>query len=232
MLMPSSKEDLFTPVHKSVRSMIYDVGRELQKTDFADHGATDKICSKLEFDFRTASSSCMLCYLSSHARDETRYVFSVMQKYEPDMVQMLLREHEEIERKLGDLTKMSAELKALENLEERILKGDELNRAVNDFFAYYITHMNKEEATILPATQKYLTDQEMMKIRANIVQALPPDRAPVQLSWFVRSNTINELTGVLKGMKATMPPPAFEGVMKITEQNVSKDDWEQIRARL
>jgi hemerythrin HHE cation binding domain-containing protein len=226
------REDLFTPIHNAMRSVIYDTGRDLQTTDFTDREATQKVCSKMEKDIKRGLSSCMLCYLSSHAEDESTKVFNVMRSYEPEMVDMLLKEHEEIEREIDQVMQISDQLKQLSDSEERILKGKELNRVANNLFGYYITHMNKEEVTILPATQKYLTDEQLAAIRTSIVRDKPPDQAAKEVGWVIRSMNINEMRDVLLGMKKTMPPPAFEGMLKLAEQNLGKEKWETFKPKL
>ncbi len=227
-----AREDLFTPIHKGIRSMIYDVGSSFQTTDFADVDASLKACAKLEHDLRTGSSSCVLCYLSNHANDENNSVFNVMRSHVPEIVDTLLEEHEEIEKEMDKISVLSSDLQNTADREERIVKGIELNRKLNDFFAYYITHMNKEEVTILPATQKYLTDAQLASIRAKIAMSIPAERAPTMLGWIVRSLNITEAENILKAMKSTMPPPAFENVLRIAQNSLSTETFAKLKATL
>jgi len=212
--------------------MIYDTGTQVQTTDFADPVATEKACVRLEKDLKTAPSSCVLCFLSRHADDENTHIFGVMKSYEPEMVSTLLKEHEEIEKEMDAILKASKDLQTTTNREARITKGLELNRMLNGFFAYYITHMNKEEATILPATQKYLTDEQLGSIRAKVTMSLPPDRAPILLGWIIKSLNVNEGADILRDMKRTTPPPVFENILKLAEQNMGQERFNQLKTML
>ncbi len=46
-----------------------------------------------------------------------------------------------------------------------MLLGNSLNSLFNDFIADYLPHMNHEEATVLEAKFKYLTEEELITIR-------------------------------------------------------------------
>jgi hypothetical protein len=227
-----AREDLFTPVHKGIRSMIYDTGSLLQTTDFADKDATGKACARLEKELRTASKSCVLCFLSNHADDENNYIFSVMNSHVPEIVSTLLKEHEEIEREMDSISQLSGDIQNTTDKQYRIAKGIDLNRRLNELFAYYITHMNKEEVTILPATQKYLTDVQLSSIRSKITMSLPPDRAPMLIGWIVKSLNINESLDLMKGMKSTMPAPAYENILRLVQSSLDSVEWQKLKAGL
>jgi iron-sulfur cluster repair protein YtfE (RIC family) len=92
----------------------------------------------------------VLCYLSDYAEDEASFIFNQLHSQESQMVDTLLKEYEKIEAEMDSIVRMSNELKQIKDPEARIAKGAELNRMVNRLFAYYITHMNKEEVTIQP----------------------------------------------------------------------------------
>jgi hypothetical protein len=64
------REDLFTPIHKGVRSMIYELGTKLQKTDFTDLSASEAIVTQLKHDLQSANSTCIACMLHEHAGHE------------------------------------------------------------------------------------------------------------------------------------------------------------------
>lgn len=96
--------DIFTPIHKGIRSMIYELGAKLQLTDFTDGEATKAILAKLEHNLSVATSTCILCLLHEHAGNEDNFVFPKVSAFEPAMVEMLIQEHGEVVRKLVGLT--------------------------------------------------------------------------------------------------------------------------------
>jgi len=55
-----SRIDLFTPIHKGIRSMIYKLGTELQTADFNDVDAIKTIIARIEYNLSLATSSACI----------------------------------------------------------------------------------------------------------------------------------------------------------------------------
>jgi hypothetical protein len=230
--MPAT-EDLFTPIHKAIRSMIYDLGGRLQSNDFADLSASKPLLSDLEHEFSAAvSAGCVLCLLHGHAGDEENQVFPAVGKHDSELVQQLIEEHHALTRRLGVITRMARELQNDPSPESRIQSGCVLNREANDFFAAYMTHMNREEEKVVPMMQKHFTDDQIRTMRGAIMGGMPPDRLASILRWMLPSLSLAELAGMIGGVKRTMPPPAFQGLSKIAEQYVPPARWQIVKERV
>jgi len=169
--------------------------------------------------------------LHQHAVHENLFVFPSVQANEPKMIEMLTREHEEIERKMGVVLKATDELNRVESREQRIEKGNALYQEANDLFAFYLAHNNNEEATVLPATQKYHTDEALRAIRATIMKSMSPEQSTDWLSWIFSSGNNNEATNLLVGLKQGAPPPIFENMARIAQNALGEDRWKVVKAR-
>jgi hemerythrin superfamily protein len=211
--------------------MIYELGKELQTTDFTDEQATQVMVSKLKQDLASASSACIICLLHEHAGAEDQHVFPDVRTFEPKMVDTLLAEHREVVRRIAGVWKIADEVKSLRNRAERIEMGDKLNRTANDLFAFYLTHLNGEEATILPAMWKHFTDEQLVAIRSNIEKSMTRERYADFMGWVLPSLNINELTGMFMGLKKGAPAPVFENIARIAEKALGEDRWAAVRAK-
>jgi len=211
--------------------MIYELGGELQTTDFTDAHATETMVGLLKQDLSLASSTCVLCLLHEHAGNEDQYVFPDVRKYEPELVETLLQEHREVVRRIASVWKIADEVKALGDREERMEIGAKLNRMANDLFAFYLTHLNGEESTIVPAMWKHFTDEQIIGMNMAIMKNLPPERLAQWMGWMLPSLNVNELTGMLMGLKKTAPPPAFENMVRIAEKTLGEDRWARVKAK-
>ncbi|HTT34702.1 MAG TPA: hypothetical protein VMH78_02385 [Thermoplasmata archaeon] len=88
-------EDLFTPIHKALRSILYALSSRLQTNDFADVSAATSLLAYLESDFAIArSAGCVLCNLSHHASDEEDAIFPDAAKAGSPLVGLLVAEHQ------------------------------------------------------------------------------------------------------------------------------------------
>src|SRR5919199_1245324 len=156
MTKQMSREDILTPVHKGIRSMIYELGTKLQKIDFTDVSATESIIMQLRHDLQSANSTCLVCLLHEHAGREEQSLFPLIAPYESNVIDIMIQEHIEITRQMVQISRISDDLLKLNDNEQRIELGVKLNMMANNLFAFYLTHMNKEEATLLPIMWKYL----------------------------------------------------------------------------
>ena len=211
--------------------MIYELGKELQTTDFTDERATEVMVSRLKQDLAFASSACTICLLHEHAGLEDQYVFPDVRSFEPEMIDTLLGEHREAVRKIAGLWKIADELKTLKNREERIEMGEKLNRTANDLFAFYLTHLNREESTLVPAMWKHFTDEQIIAMRTNVIRSLTPERAAQWNSWLFPSLNINELTGMFMELKKGAPAPVFQNLTRMAEKALGEDRWAAVKAK-
>ena len=77
----------------------------------------------------------------------------------------------------------------------------------------------------MAATQRYLDDTQLTGIREQIVAGLPPELAAEEMQWMLRSLNRSELVDLLAGMKATMPPAAFQGIATMAEGMMEPQRW-------
>jgi iron-sulfur cluster repair protein YtfE (RIC family) len=229
----TATEDLFTPIHKALRSMIYNVGGRLQAVDFADEVATTAVLADLQHEFSSAvSTTCVLCLLHEHAGTEETGVFPSMEALDAEMIRMLIQEHQEIARRLGALSKMAGEVGGIQGPVRRTEMGVRINREANDFFAFYLAHMNKEEVTIVPAMKEHFTDQQMQAMQGAIIGAMAPERLGNYLRWMLPSLSMAELTRLLGGVKQGAPPQVLQFVNGIGTAHVDPVRWAAVRERV
>jgi len=214
--MQLRKTDLFTFIHKSIRSMIYNAASKLQTADFTDEKEVKILLVSLRND---------LDLLHEHAVNEDNIIFPEIANEEPQMIELLNEEHKKLESKLNDLLVLIEKTEQSNSIEERMLLGNSLNSLFNDFIADYLAHMNHEESTVLEASFKYLTDEELIAIRTRIQSNVPPDRYKVWMNWMLRSLNNSELIGLLGSMKTGAPSNVFQNILDITKSVIDSERW-------
>ena len=221
--MQLRKTDLFTFIHKALRSLIYNAGVKLQTADFNNKPESDSIISLLKHD---------LDLLHEHADHEDNIIFPEVKNEEPEMIEVLGNEHKEIGKKLNGIHNLINKIADEIDDAKRLNLGIELNTLYNDFAASYLAHMNHEEATVLEASQKYLNDEELIGIRTRIQTKIPPERYRIWLDWMLRSANVSELTGMLGAMKTSAPKPVFENIISTAEKIIESERWKIIKERI
>jgi Hemerythrin HHE cation binding domain len=229
----AATEDLFTPIHKAIRSMIYDVAGRLQSNDFADVPASKPLLADLEHEFSAAlSAGCVLCLVHSHAADEESGVFPDVGKWDAGLVRGFIEDHHDLTRRLEAITTLAHATLAKESPPERVRSGVALNQVANDFFRAYLDHMNREEEKLVPMMREHFTDDQIRTMRSSIMRGMPPDRLAAIFGWMFPSLNMAELTAMVGGAKASMPPEQFRFVAGIAERHLPPERWRAVRERV
>lgn len=221
--MQLRKTDLFTFIHKSIRSMIYNAASKLQTADFSDEKEVKILLVSLRND---------LDLLHEHAVNEDNIIFPEIANEEPQMIELLNEEHKKLESKLNGILALIEKIEHSNSVEERVQLGNSLNSLFNDFIADYLAHMNHEEATVLEASIKYLTDEELIAIRTRIQSNVPPDKYKVWMNWMLRSLNNSELIGLLGSMKTGAPSNVFQNILDITKSVIDSERWLKMKLNL
>jgi hemerythrin-like domain-containing protein len=214
--------DLFTTVHKALRALIYHLSNMLQTADFADERAAKASLAALHH---------FLELLHEHAMYEDKTIFAATHQFEPKMIDELEAEHKQIDVRLETINKTIAQIEGATTPQERIGGGAALNRAVNDFIAFYLAHLVKEEVTVLPASQKYFNDEQLTAMRTEVQRSTQPARFAEWMRWMFPAMNINELVGMFKGLKMHAPPPFFDAMCQMANVSLGELGWRTLQQR-
>jgi Hemerythrin HHE cation binding domain len=227
------REDVFTPIHKGLRSLLYDVSGRIQTNDFADVAGTRALVNDLERDFQVAQSSgCAVCIMATHAGHEERLVFPDAARSANDLVARLILDHHELTRREIAIAEAARQLLALGTPRERIAAGVQVNQAANELVALYLDHMNREETELEPLMQANFTDAELAAMRVKVIASMPPEQLFAFLSWILPSLNASELAKLLGSARAGMPPPVFAKVTELCDAKVDPARWGDVKTRL
>ena len=222
--------DLFTPIHKALRSMIYQLSSRLQTHDFADVDATRNLLTDLENDFAVArTAGCVLCVLSQHAVDEESTIFPDVSGVNAELVRSLIEEHHGLTTRELAIAQYGHGILSLDRADARITAGARLNRDANELFGAYVTHMNREEAEVVPLMREHFTNEQMAAMQGAIIGRLPPERMAAILGYMLPSLHVTELRGLLGEFGRRAPPPVKKVVSEIGQARVDPARWQAVK---
>jgi hemerythrin-like domain-containing protein len=214
--------DLFTTVHKALRALIYHLGSTLQTADFSDEERARDTIAELKH---------LMEMLHEHAMYEDKTVLSAARKFDAELVDNLEAEHHELGARQDIVNAAVSRVEAAANAEERIAAGEELNRSVNEFIAFYLAHLAHEERTILPATWKYFNDEELIGMRVAVQRSTSPGRFEEWMRWMFPAININELTGIFRGLSSHAPRPFYLAMSQIARVSLGEVRWRRVQER-
>jgi len=204
----------------------------LQTVDFTDLAGSNQFLKELKHNLDDSLSNCILCLLTVHSRHEEKDIFSNLRVHDPDAVDLVMKEHVDIAKRVRELTKTCDEILAVESPARRIELGDRLELDINDLFVHYLSHLNHEEELIVPIMWQWFTDEQLSAMRAAFYGKLPLPLFETWMRWTLPSLNPNELFVLLTGMKRDPPPSRYADVVRLAEGIVDPQHWGIVKARL
>jgi len=214
--------DIYTLIHKALRSFMSDtltvVGR-IDESDPADVAAG------------IAQVRGLLEICREHLFVENQFVHPAMEARRPGSACATATDHVHHEE-------------AFERLETQLLVVERssgskrkdallaLYRMVALFVADNFQHMNVEECDNSEVLWSAYTDEELAVIHKSILAAVPPPLMRENMRWMLPNIPHADRVSVLAGAQHSMPAPAFDGLLRLTQTHVREQDWSKLKVAL
>lgn len=158
--------DLFSTIHKGIRSILFELSSEAARTDVTSTPAVDALTARVER---------ALAFLDEHAHIEDTYVITEVRTLDPDLAEELARDHRGLEAVQIEVG-LAAEALQLADLSQRPIAGAQLVRVINHLVAVQLLHMNREETEVMATLWAGRGDAELAAIRDRSAGSLPSER--------------------------------------------------------
>jgi hemerythrin-like domain-containing protein len=209
----------FLLIHKALRAVLYDAAITLQHTDFAT--ATNP--QSLE------NLSYVLEAFDSHAGHEDKHLFCLLESCNPQLMYEMEGEHVTDHKLTSSLRSLIAEYKNATTPADKARIGATICYTFNDFIAFNLTHLNKEELIVNEALWNNYTDMDIIQANQRLVAAIPPPEMQFAINWMMRSCSNNELISWVNAIKANIPPQALQMLMNVAEEVLPAERFEHIQ---
>jgi hypothetical protein len=226
------RENLFRPIHKGIRLMIYESGLRLSTTDFTDVPESNATISMLRQDLNSATSNCLLCLLRVHGDHEEQDLFAAVRPYAADTVAGLIVQHGEIVSRIQSIGRTCDQLIGMTDSQQRVELGDRLNNECNELFTFILGHLIDEETKIVPLMWDHYTDEELRALRATFYNRIPIERFDVRKRWTLPALNVGELLLFLSGMKAEPAPNRFSEAMRVAKETLDSALWQMLASQV
>jgi hypothetical protein len=214
--------NIFNPIHKALKALLYDTSLTLQQTYFADADEAETAMEKV----RQAVD-----IFEEQAAHKYHFVLPAIRQYEPSLADVFEREYEAhalVEKLRGLLTVYNHAFKK----EVKIVTGQEINRAFIDFMIVNLGHMSREEAVLNKVLWRYYSDEEIMAINQQIARATRENDLAVTSAWMMRGLSNTEISGWLKAVEKNGPEPMFAQLFSIAERELPQNRFRKVLENL
>ncbi|MEQ8581400.1 MAG: hemerythrin domain-containing protein [Marinoscillum sp.] len=211
--------DLFTPIHKAIRAMLYQLGAELQSADLTDQGECKTMLDKLE--------NC-LELLEEHARHEDEIIFPGIDQACPGITHESHEEHMAYTHKVDAIREVITAIRNAQKGQSNTRLTAQLRFIFADFIAFYLLHMNHEEEALIKASIDHLTPEELMDIRLKVQMDTSPERYTEWLHWMLPAMDLSELAPLFNQVKQNAPDSVFRKFQFVGVSTIPEDRWSRL----
>lgn len=207
--------NMFYQVHKGLRAMLYDTAILLQRTDFSNAEETTIIAGRINE---------VVMLFDKHAHSEDSNVLFAIESLEPSAATLFAEEHVKDHELSNRITAIINMLGAAFETEEKEELGSALRAAYNEFVAFNLYHMAKEENELNQLLWKHFSDDQLHGITMQIISKIPIEQLSAFNVWMMRGLSNQEISQWLKQVKNNAPEEAFNGMMQLAETELP---WER-----
>lgn len=220
--MQDQRHNVFTQIHKGLRGMLYDTALRLQQTDFSDPQASKAIEPLHQ----------LLVFFDEHAENEDRFILPHIRHYQAQLIDELENDHQ-IDHQLTQT--LFDHMRAWETAttgSQREAIGQQILFAFNEFIAFNLYHMNKEETVLIDLLWKHYTDAEIRQMEQAIIASIPPQTLMAESRWMMRSINNKEVIQWLSGVKQGAPQVVYDRFWQLAQEELSTERLTNVQAAL
>jgi hypothetical protein len=217
--MEIKRYNIFNKIHKALRLMLYDTATTIQRTNFADIGETVPLLVQLEK---------VLYSFDSHADHEDTFILPHIILHNSSIVDELEQDHGDDHSMVQNLLHLISKWKKSRDEDSRIMVGLEIHYLFNEFVAFNLYHMNKEEKALNQVLWDNYTDQEIIQIERTLLSHIPPEDLTAESRWMMRAINNSEILDWLTSIKTGAPEEVYKGFLKMGETELPSTRWKEI----
>lgn len=191
--------NIYRNVHKGLRGMLFMLQIRLQQTDFSEDSALFVID-----DLEKA-----LSYLEGHGINQGQFIMSHLAKHEDHIMCEISKDHL-IEIRLSEELRSHVSSWKLALLPQGMLEaGERICRTMNEYIAFNLYHMNREEGEVLLLLWKHFTDEQIIAMERELLNALDSCVLMDISRWMMRHLSTAEIRSWLMGMMESAPKEMY-----------------------
>jgi hypothetical protein len=209
------RPDLYGPVHKGLRALMFDTLTRLGRCDAGDAPELAQVL---------AAARTLLWVCERHLHHENVVVHAAMESRRPGSSAPTADDH------AGHADAIAA-LRAQVDATEAVapaLRARALHRLYLRFVAENLEHMEVEETHNAWTLRDAFDDAELGRIHDRILESIPPEEMALFMRWILAAVSHGERVAMLADMRANAPAPAFDGTVALCRDLLAPNDWAKL----
>lgn len=214
--------DLYGPVHKGLRALMFDTLTRLGRCDACD---APELAQALE------AARTLLWVCERHLHHENAVVHAAMESRRPGSSAPTADDHA---GHVDAIAALRAQVDATEAAApaQRARAVYRLYLRFARFVAENLEHMEVEETHNAWRLRDAFDDAELARIHERVLESIPPEEMAVFMRWILAAVSHDERVAMLADMRANAPAPAFDGTVALCRDLLAPNDWAKLAKAL
>jgi len=212
----------YRDIHKGIRAELFAVTSAAGNLDPSDRADRADLARHVR---------SVVDLLVAHAGHEDAVIQPVLEAQLPALAAQIATDHPHIESQIVEIRDLADAAVDASDAEAR----DAVFRVYIELAAFtsaYLAHQDFEERDVMPALERAVGIDEVVRLHQTTVASIPPDEMMSTLPLMLAAMNIDDRADVLGGMQAGAPPEVFAGVWNLTRSVLTPGDTRALAQRL
>jgi hypothetical protein len=211
--------NIFKPVHKGLRALLYDTALILQQTEFTDASQAGAAMDKI---------SLVLKLFESHAYLQDYFILPTIEKFDKPLVNEFRKEQEFARHLVNGINNLVEMFETCHTNRERNIAGSAITKAYMDFMIFNLKEMAKEESLLNESLWRHFSNRELLLMEQEIIESIPASEMAVYGKWMIKGMSDSELVRWFGKLKNSAPEYLYNNLLTLTEMELPSSRWNKI----
>ena len=212
MTTTPARDDLFTHIHKALRSGLFEITTRTGSTNWADPGEVSALHQRW---LRLAD------LLRAHTAHEDHHILRLLDRTDAACTEPVGDQHRDLDDLLDDLAERFSAITSNPDP----ASGLDLYRDLARFVAGYLPHLHDEETRVMARIWACCSDEEIEAARQGFMAETTPAQLATTVEYMLPALDAVTRMQLVTGLAATAPPPVLGMVLAIAEQVLPADAY-------
>lgn len=209
--------DFYGNYHKAIRRALFELSARAGLLDYAHDEAGH---ARLNAEFERVARA-----LREHGTHEDAYMHPLLQKYAPEVLERMERQHAALDPALDILEE---QLRAVASQAD----GMQFYAALNRYIGSYLEHLADEEEIANPVLWERCPYDELAEAVTRFRAGFALEQVASNFEFMLPALNGEERADLYKSVRDNAPRPVFDTLLGVAQKTLAAADYAELRRRL
>jgi len=213
--------DFYGNYHKALRRALFELSA---RAGLLDYEHDDAGFTRLTGDFDRITRA-----LTEHSTHEDAYMHPLLEKYAPDVLERMEKQHHTLDPGLDGLRE---QLREVRSADDPAKAGMAFYASLNRYIGAYLEHLADEEDVANPVLWERCPHDELVEAVRRFRASFALEQVVSSFEFMLPALNATERAGLYAMVRDNAPGPVFETLLGVAEKTLGAGDYDDLRRRL